>query len=138
MNLNICQKPFTNTLKKKVQEGFRKHALEMTGLDGSKRTFSFTAYEKGNFAGILVVKTFWGQLHIKYLYIEELYRRKGIGTRLILNLLEYGKKQGCTAVFVETMSFQALGFYQKLGFEIELNRTGFIQGITYHYLRKDL
>lgn len=138
MPLNIYQKPFTNTLKKKVHEGFRKHALEMTGLDGDKKTFSFSAYKKGSFAGIVVVKTFWGQLHIKYLYVEEIYRRKGIGTRLILNLLEYGKQQGSTAIFVETMSFQALGFYQKLGFEVELNRTGFIQGITHHYLRKNL
>lgn len=34
-------------------------------------------------------------------------KRKGMGPRLILNLLEHGKKQGCTAIFVETMSFQA-------------------------------
>ena len=54
------------------------------------------------------------------------------------NALKYGKENKCPFAFVETMSFQALDFYQKLGFQLEYTRTGYAHGTSFHYLRKDL
>lgn len=52
--------------------------------------------------------------------------------------LEYGKLRGCRFAFVETMSFQAPEFYQKLGFSIDFKREGFDAGASFYYLRKIL
>ncbi len=52
--------------------------------------------------------------------------------------LEFGKKRGCQFAFVETMSFQALEFYQKNGFAIDFSREGYARNTSFHYLRKDL
>jgi hypothetical protein len=52
--------------------------------------------------------------------------------------LQYGRDKDCPFAFVETMSFQALDFYQKMGFQLELTRTGYAHGTSFHYLRKDL
>jgi len=57
---------------------------------------------------------------------------------LIEHVLCYGKEQGCSFAFVETMNFQAPEFYQKLGFQIELKRDGYAGDSSFYYLRKDL
>jgi len=46
-----------------------------------------------------------GQLHIKTIIIDAYYRKQSIGSKLIKNIIEYGKLNGCTFVFVETFSF---------------------------------
>jgi len=72
------------------------------------------------------------------MYIENLYRRKGLGSILIQKAIDFGRLHDCHAAFVDTFSFQALEFYQKLGFTLEFTRTGFANGHTLHYLKKSL
>ena len=79
-----------------------------------------------------------GQLHIKYLFVEENYRCLGIATELMQHAINYGKSRNCTFVFVETMNFQAVGFYQKLGFNVKLSRGGYDKNSSLNYLKKDL
>jgi len=52
--------------------------------------------------------------------------------------LHFAKENGCHFAFVETMQFQALGFYQKLGFELEFSRSGYANDGIFHYLKKNL
>jgi ribosomal protein S18 acetylase RimI-like enzyme len=57
---------------------------------------------------------------------------------LIEHALRYGKEQGCSFAFVETMNFWAPEFYQKLGFQIELKRDGYVGDSYLYYLSKEL
>jgi ribosomal protein S18 acetylase RimI-like enzyme len=57
---------------------------------------------------------------------------------LIGHVEEYAKSQNCDFVFLETMSFQALDFYEKLGFKVELKRDGYAEGASIYYLKKNL
>jgi ribosomal protein S18 acetylase RimI-like enzyme len=52
--------------------------------------------------------------------------------------LKYGRGNKCLFAFVETMSFQALDFYRKVGFELEFTRSGYKHRTLFHYLRKAL
>ena len=79
-----------------------------------------------------------GALHVKYVYVDDAYRGQGLATRLIERAFAYGRENKCFFAFVETMSFQALGFYQKMGFQLEFTRPGYAHGTSFHYLRKDL
>jgi ribosomal protein S18 acetylase RimI-like enzyme len=54
------------------------------------------------------------------------------------HVFNFGKENGCHFAFVETMSFQAPEFYQKIGFEIELKRDGYTAGTSFYYLKKVL
>ena len=74
---------------------------------------------RNNLIGVAVAQLFWGQLHIKYLVVEEKHRGQGYARKLMESVFEYGKQQDCQFVFVETMNFQAPEFYQKLGFSME-------------------
>lgn len=136
--IDIQQQPLSEQLKRQVYEGFSRHAIALIGHDEKFPSLAFVAKEGQTFAGSVVVEPFWGALHIKYVYVEENYRNQGLGSRLTELALAFGRSEKCPFAFVETMSFQAVGFYQKMGFEVEFSRSGYAHGTSFHYLRKDL
>lgn len=134
----IRQQSLTENLKKQVYEGFSRHAIAMTGYDEKLESVAFVAMDAEKFAGAVVVEQFWGALHVKYVYVDEEYRNQGLATHLMDRAIAYGRENKCLFAFVETMSFQALEFYQKMGFQLEFTRSGYAHGTSFHYLRKGL
>lgn len=60
----------------------------------------------------------WGQAAgIAMTWVHEHKRGTGIGARLIAAFEDAARKRGCTHVFVTSFTFQAPGFYQRLGYE---------------------
>lgn len=139
MIFQINQNKLTEEVKKKIFKGFSQQALESTGIDGlSEEPISFEIYDETLLVGAIVVQPFWGQLHIKYLFVEKDYREQGIARMLMNHALEFGRKRECHFAFVETMSFQAPEFYKKMGFTIEFSRAGYAENTSFHYLKKPL
>jgi len=139
MTFQISQSTLSETIKRKIFDGFRKEAIKATGINGlSEEPVSFEIFNGEKFVGAIVVQLFWEQLHIKYLFVEENYRGQGIARQLMNYAFEYGRQRGCYFAFVETMSFQAPDFYQKMGFNIEFSRPAYAKNTTFHYLRKNL
>lgn len=68
-------------------------------------------------AGILG-GTYWGWLHIDILWVDENFRSKKIGSRLLIAAENEAKKRVCHSVHVDTMSWQAPEFYKKHGYEL--------------------
>ena len=77
---------------------------------------------KNVIAGILG-GTYWGWMHIDILWVDEKYRGQGLGSKLLEAAESEARKRGCHFVHVDTMSWQAPGFYIKHGYKIigELN-----------------
>ncbi|MBA3602120.1 MAG: GNAT family N-acetyltransferase [Parachlamydiaceae bacterium] len=136
---NITQNPLSLEVKKMISQGFVEHAICQTGMDGlSDDSISFEIFDDSSFVGSVVVQLFWGQLQIKYLFVDKKYRGKGIARHLMHQALEFGKVRGCQFAFLETMSFQALELYQKLGFVVDFTRPGYAKNTSIHYLKKTL
>ena len=133
----IAEKLLTLALKEQIFKGFSRHAISMTGHDGLSDSVAFLATDEETFVGAVVVVQFWGALHVKYLYVEDADRGQKVASSLMDRAFIFGKENGCSFAFVETMSFQALGFYQKMGFQIEFTRPGYAQGTSFHYLKRD-
>jgi len=139
MKFQIQQHKLRDEVKKRIFDGFGSHATESTGINGlNEEPISFEIFDGTEFVGAIVVQPFWEQLHIKYLFVEKNYRGQGIARQLMNRALEFGIKCGCQFAFVETMSFQAPEFYQKMGFTIEFSRPGYAENTTFHYLKKSL
>lgn len=135
----IKLQPLTQELKQQIYDGLSRHAISMTGHDEKFEPAAFIASdENGSFAGAVVVEIFWGALHVKYVYVQEEYRGAGIATKLMKRALSYGQENQCPFAFVETMSFQALSFYQKMGFKLEFTRSGYKHETSFHYLSKSI
>lgn len=141
MPLTFTATSLTPKVQDLIFQGFQEYSLYILGeagdhLDESPR--SFEAWDQETFVGAVVVKRFWGQMHIKYLYVHKDYRQHRIASYLMEQAFAYARGLRCAFIFVETLSFQAVGFYQKLGFKIEFTRPGYSQGVSFHYLKKDL
>mgnify|MGYP003348807970 FL=1 len=139
MTYKITIGALTSELKDSIYKDFADHAISTMGFNGlSDEPIAFEINGNGINIGVCVCQLFWGNLHIKYLITRKGYKGQGIGRGLIEHALRYGKEQGCSFAFVETMNFQAPEFYQKLGFQIELKRDGYAGDSSFYYLRKDL
>ncbi len=136
--MEFIQEEAGPALEKIIFDGFKEHAIEETGQDGFGKAIAFAALDQGEYAGAVVIRAFWGALHIKNMWVHKDSRGKGVGRHLLNQAIIYGKKEKHPFAFVETMSFQALEFYQKMGFVLEYTRDGYVQDISFHYLRKDL
>lgn len=135
--IEINRQPLTADLKKQVDDGFSRHAIEMVGCDEKFDPVAFVALDNDRLVGVVVGQLFWGALHVKYVFVDVHYRGKGLGSRLISSCIAYGHENKCPFAFVGTMSFQALEFYQKMGFKLEFTRSGYKHSTSFHYLRRD-
>ena len=55
-------------------------------------------------------------LFVQMLWIAEPYRRRGIGSRLIAEAEQAAREQGCRRAYLDTFTFQAPTFYERLGY----------------------
>ncbi len=59
-----------------------------------------------------------GWLFVNDLWVHAELRRRGLGRRLLQEAERRALERGCHSVWLDTFSFQAPGFYQRLGFEV--------------------
>ncbi len=82
-------------------------------------------------------QSYWGRLHIENLWVHENYRKKGLGKELLKLAETAAKERGCSGIDLDTMSFQAPGFYEKLGFKKVGEISNYLQGIKRFYYSKE-
>jgi ribosomal protein S18 acetylase RimI-like enzyme len=88
--------------------------------------------------GGVTAKTYWEYLEIQFLWVHEDHRDGGLGSKLIVAAEAEAWSRGCKHAFLDTLSFQALGFYRKLGYS-EFGRLSEFSGRhERHFLRKVL
>ena len=68
--------------------------------------------------GGLSGRTGYGWMFIDYLVVPDDLRGAGVGTRLMQAAERIARDRGCTGIWLDTFSFQARGFYEKLGFSV--------------------
>lgn len=79
----------------------------------------------------------FGEVYTDMLWVHPAYRSAGLGRQLMEHVQTYGRSQGCTMATVSTMSFQkARRFYEKLGYQVDFERTGYTKGATCFFLKK--
>jgi len=92
---------------------------------------------KAILAGVKGV-SLYGCLYVDMLWVGPDMRHKGLGSQLIDACEKLGLERHCTFVSLTTMDWEALPFYQKLGYEIEFVREGYEKNSKMYLLRKSL
>jgi len=77
-------------------------------------------------------------LEIKTLVVKAESRNEGIGLKLIAEAENEAKKRNCSFISLDTFSFQAPDFYEKIGFEKIGTETDFPKGFEKYYYRKKI
>ena len=98
----------------------------------------FLKNENNTVCGGILSEICWNWLEIHTLMIDEDLRQSGFGTKLLVEIEKIAKENDCDFIKVDTLSFQALDFYQKNGYHVfgQLNNVG--RDFTHYYLKKDL
>ena len=94
--------------------------------------------EAGDIIGGLIGNIYWQCCHVDYLWVDEAYREKKYGTMLMQKIEETAREKGCLFIHLDTLSFQALGFYKKCGYSVFGELDGYPDGIVRYYLKKAL
>ncbi|WP_283188609.1 GNAT family N-acetyltransferase [Pseudomonas sp. PMCC200344] len=90
-----------------------------------------------------VIGGLYGKVSYRWLLIDlvsvpESIRGQGIGERLMRMAEDIAQKKNCTGIWLETFSFQAPGFYQKLGYSEFGRLADYPPGHTRLYYQKSL
>jgi ribosomal protein S18 acetylase RimI-like enzyme len=86
----------------------------------------------------LIGKTQWGWLFISHLWVSQALRNQGYGQQLMLKAEEVAKQRNCSHAYLDTFSFQALGFYKRLGYQIFGVLTDYPPGHERYFLQKKI
>jgi ribosomal protein S18 acetylase RimI-like enzyme len=76
----------------------------------------FIRDDEGRVIGGVTAKTYWEYLEIQFLWVHKHHRDTELGSELMVAAEAEAARRGCKHAFLDTLSFQALGFYTKLGY----------------------
>jgi ribosomal protein S18 acetylase RimI-like enzyme len=92
----------------------------------------------GSVVGGLLADTYWQYLEVHVVWVSEAHRNAGHASQLLNAAENEARQRGCKHAFLDTFSFQARGFYEKLGYS-EFGRLEEFSGKhERHYLHKRL
>jgi GNAT superfamily N-acetyltransferase len=83
----------------------------------------------------------WGASRYEWLFIDMLFvpdelRGQGLGTSLLRQAEEIARSRNCIGVWLDTFDFQALPFYQKLGYVLFGELKEHPRGISQYWLQR--
>jgi GNAT superfamily N-acetyltransferase len=74
--------------------------------------------DSGKVIGGISGKTSLGLMFIDLVYLPQELRGNDIGSRMMMLAEDEARRRGCRAGFLLTISFQAPGFYKRLGWRV--------------------
>jgi ribosomal protein S18 acetylase RimI-like enzyme len=109
---------------RKLWEGLIRYNRQQAGPLRYSRTVLTVCDRKGKLLGGTILQSYWKETYVELLWLSAQARRLGLGRRLIQEAERRARRRGSVLLHLNTYSFQAPGFYEKLGFK----RLGGMQG----------
>ena len=123
--------------KKAVLGGLIGYNNEKMGKQKYKR-IAVSLRQGNRIAGGIVGEVWTTVLFIQLFWVEQRLRGKDYGAKLIKAIEDEARRFGATRSYVDTMSFQAPGFYRACGYEEYGSIEGYPGGVTRHWFTKAL
>lgn len=136
MRINFLLNP-PKDLKDRIYQGLKAFNLQHFPDEDIQSLACIAEDDEGHFLGGLTGEIFTNTLFVEFLWLDEANRNSGTGRKLMQAIENEAKQRGVTDLYLDTYSFQAPGFYAKLGFEEVGRYTGFpTKGIDKIFLQK--
>jgi GNAT superfamily N-acetyltransferase len=92
--------------------------VQQTGVDDGQWLAIFVRDAQQTIRAGVEGWTWCGSCYIRTVWIHQDFRGQGIGTKLLQAAEQEARARGCQQMVLTSFSFQAPGFYQKLGYEV--------------------
>ena len=112
--------------------------MRYTGDRNYRPVRIFLRNEANELFGGITADLWGGWMHINYLWTDEALRGEGYGKQLVEAAEHEARAHGCHHAFLETYSFQARPFYERLGYEVISTLDGYPAGEQQFVLIKRL
>ncbi len=123
--------------KKAVLDGLIGYNTEKLGRQKYRR-LAVSLRQRDKIVGGIVGEVWTTVLFIQLFWIEQKLRGKNHGTKLLRAIEDEARRSGATRSYVDTMSFQAPGFYRTCGYKEFGSIDGYPGGVTRHWFTKSL
>lgn len=121
-----------------VRLGLNTYNSKFYDVDAIRSIGVFIRDEQGRKLAGLTGSTTGSWLRIDMLWVSEALRGQGAGSKLMLAAEQEARDRGCRYAQVDTASFQARPFYEKLGYTLRLTLANYMDHHQRHYLTKIL
>jgi GNAT superfamily N-acetyltransferase len=101
-----------------LRRGLYDYNIARTGISDGRELAIFARDDGGGIVGGVHGWTWGACLDIRELWVAEDRRGRGVGRSLLLTAEREAVARGCRLATLDTHSFQAPGFYQKLGYDV--------------------
>ena len=119
-----------------VMDGLRAFNVKVIGQPHIEPVCVFVRDASGRVLGGLLGEIKWRWLYVSKLWLGDELRGQQLGTQLMERAEEYAWRKGCLGSHLSTFEYQALPFYEKLGYEVFGVLEGYPPGYRQYYLRK--
>jgi len=92
----------------------------------------------GRLLGGLILQSYWRESYVELLWLSTQARGAGLGSRLLKEGEHQARRRGSLLIHLNTYSFQAPGFYEKLGYRRFGGMSGSPRGARRHFYVKRL
>jgi GNAT superfamily N-acetyltransferase len=123
--------------KRAILGGLIRYNVEKMGKQ-KHRSLAVSLRDEGAIVGGITGEVWMTVLFIQYFWIEERFRGTNHGTALIGSIEEEARRFGAVRSYLDTMSFQAPGFYRACGYQEFGTIDGYPGGVTRHWFTKAL
>ncbi len=113
-DLVLTDKPSDQELKS-VVAGLSAYNL-LRGVPDDWRPLAVLLKDGDRTIGGLTGWTMWSWLFVALFFIPGTERGRGLGTRILRMAEDEARRRGCVGVWLDTHSWQARPFYEKLGY----------------------
>jgi GNAT superfamily N-acetyltransferase len=121
-----------------VGEGLLEFNRAVIGDPHETQLGVFVRDASGHVVGGLLGHVRWKWLYVAKLWLPDELRGRGLGSRVMREVEQYARRQGCHGIYLDTFEYQALPFYAKLGYEQFGVLEGYPPGYRQYHLRKTM
>jgi GNAT superfamily N-acetyltransferase len=109
-----------------------------TGFRDGRYLVALLRGADGRIQAGLAGHTWGGCAEVKFLWVEESRRHRGLGSRLLAAAEREARARGCAKLVLSTHSFQAPDFYAKHGYRVAGRFSDYPRGHAQIFLEKEL
>ena len=121
-----------------VRAGMRRHTESRVPWEEYTDLVLLARSDAGELMGAVIGETGRGWFNVQVAWVDERFRGQDIGTQLMQSAEEEARRRGCHSAYLNTFSYQAKPFYEKLGYVVFGTLNDYPPGHQRFYMSKRL
>ena len=122
LNIEFARGQLSAAEQSLVSDGFEQHTGQLDAPRYEKERVKWLATDEfGDLKAVLTADILWDWIYVDELWVATELRDEGVGRELIERAEEYSRSQSLQGIWLWTQSWQAEGFYERLGY-VEFTR----------------